>query len=126
MQLLGVALLARDEVVALAVKRALALLHLLDLGAQLDLLQQIRVAGGCGLHFAGRQLHVLEGVVDLAPDLAGAQLVDGLELGFLGLPHAQVQGVLGHIGQDLRLKVLELVHQLVALADDAAFALLQV
>ena len=125
----GVAAAAAFQVGAACVEGALALLQLLYVGAQLDFPQQVHVAGGSGLHFPGRHFHVLKGVLHFARDGAGAKLVDHLELGFLNLPHAHIQGVLRHVAQDFDLEVgnrLGAVCQPVALPDDAALALLNV
>ncbi|MCY1166341.1 hypothetical protein D9M73_62680 [compost metagenome] len=117
---------AADEVVSLGLEAAALLLQLLDIVPDLDFLQEVDVAGRGRLHFAGAQLHVLEGVVDFAADLTGPELINHLQLGLLHLPHAHVQRVLGHVGKDFDFKAWDFGHQDVALTLNAPFTLLNV
>ena len=132
LQLLRHALFAALQVGFLGVECTLALFQLLDFALDLDFAQQVYVAGGRRLHFACGQFQVFKCVFDVAANLAGAQLVNHLEFGFLHLPHPHVQCVLGHIGQDLHFKAWEPARaafnrrQGVALPDDAALALLYI
>src|SRR5690606_13454782 len=101
--------------------------QLADLPAPAHLFKDQRVAAGGGLHLGG--VGSLAGhVLDLPyAGSALAHLLDEVGLALDGLPHAAIQGLLGGIAEDADLKPFRVaLVQLVALADDAAFALLQI
>ena len=101
-------------------------LQLLNVAVQGDALDHQRVAGGQRGHFRHRGAFlVLELHVERAIVLADT--VDRLELSGVQVPHFRVDGALGDVGDHVDLEVVAiLLQQLVALANDAPFALLNV
>ena len=98
-----------------------------DALAQGHLFEDERVAARCRFHL-GSVGSLAGHVLDLAgAGVALTHLLDEVGLALDGLPHAAVQGLLGSVAVDPHLEPFRVaVIELVALADDPAFALLQV
>ena len=91
-----------------------------NINVQIHLFLNVRITGAQGFDFSIGQSGFINILCGANRALGGHDLADELLLALHKLIEVAVEGVLGHIGVDIHLRIL------VALPDDAAFPLLQI